>query len=104
MEIYRQFEDKRDMRNAMMFLQKYNISGNLAVKIFQQYGQKLYDIIRENPYKMAEDITGVGFKTADEIARRIGIGIDSEYRVKAGIQYVLLQGNGEGHVCLRKRI
>ena len=103
MEIYRQFEDKRDMRNAMMFLQKYNISGNLAVKIFQQYGQKLYDIIRENPYKMAEDITGVGFKTADEIARRIGIGIDSEYRVKAGIQYVLLQGNGEGHVCLPEK-
>ena len=99
-EIYRQFEDKRDMRNAMMFLQKYNITSNLAVKIFQEYGQKLYDIIRENPYKMAEDISGVGFKTADEIARRIGIGYDSEYRIKAGIQYVLIQANGEGHVYL----
>lgn len=99
-EIYRQFEDKRDMRNAMMFLQKYNISSNLAVKIFQEYGQRLYDVIRENPYKMAEDISGVGFKTADEIARRIGIGYDSEYRIKAGIQYVLIQANGEGHVYL----
>ena len=103
MEIYRQFEDKRDMRNAMMFLQKYNITSNLAVKIFQQYGQRLYDIIRENPYKMAEDITGVGFKTADEIARRIGISNDSDYRVKAGIQYVLLQGSGEGHVYLPEK-
>lgn len=99
-EIYRQFEDKRDMRNAMMFLQKYNITGNLAVKIYQEYGQKMYDLIRENPYKMAEDITGVGFKTADEIAKRIGIGADSDYRIKAGILYVLIQANGEGHVYL----
>ena len=99
-EIYRQFEDKRDMRNAMMFLQKYNITGNLAVKIFQEYGQKLYDVIRENPYKMAEDISGVGFKTADEIARRIGIEYDSDYRIKAGIQYILAQANSEGHVYL----
>lgn len=103
LEIYRQFEDKRDMRNAMMFLQKYNITGNLAVKIYQQYGQKLYDIIRENPYKMAEDITGVGFKTADDIARRIGIGIDSEHRVKAGILHVLLKASGEGHVYLPEK-
>lgn len=100
MEVYRQFEDKRDMRNAMMFLQKYNINSNLAVKIFQEYGQKLYDVIRENPYRMAEDISGVGFKTADEIAKRIGIGYDSDYRIKAGIQYVLLQANGEGHIYL----
>ena len=83
-EIYRQFEDKRDMRNAMMFLQKYNITGSLAVKIFQEYGQKMYDIIRENPYRLAEDITGVGFRTADEIAGRVGIESNSDYRIKAG--------------------
>ncbi|TAH66029.1 MAG: ATP-dependent RecD-like DNA helicase [Anaerolineaceae bacterium] len=99
-EIYRQFEDKRDMRNAMMFLQKYNITGNLAVKIFQEYGQRMYDILRENPYRLAEDITGVGFKTADEIAGRVGIEPNSDYRIKAGILYVLLQANGEGHVYL----
>lgn len=100
MEIYRQFEDKRDLRNAMMFLQKYNITGNLAVKIFQEYGRNMYDIIRENPYKLAEDITGVGFKTADEIARRVGIEPNSDFRIKAGILYLLMQGNSEGHVYL----
>ncbi len=103
LEIYRQFEDKRDMRSAMMFLQKYNISGNLAVHIYQEYGQRMYDIIKENPYKLAEDISGVGFKTADEIAKRVGIGNDSEYRIKAGILYILLQASNEGHVYLPEK-
>lgn len=100
MEIFRQFEDKRDMRSAMMFLQKYNINGNLGVRIYQEYGQRMYDIIKENPYKLAEDISGVGFKTADEIARQVGIGNDSDYRVMAGILYILLQAGNEGHVYL----
>lgn len=99
-EIYRQFEEKRDMRNAMMFLQKYNITGNLAVKIFQEYGQRMYDILRENPYRLAEDISGIGFKIADDIAGRVGIEPNSDYRIKAGILYVLLQSNSEGHVYL----
>ncbi len=99
-DIYQQFEEKRDMRSAMLFLQQYNITGNLAVKIFTEYGQRMYDIIKENPYRLAEDISGVGFKTADDIAKRIGIGSNSDYRVKAGILYVLLQASGEGHVYL----
>lgn len=99
-EIYRQFEEKRDMRNAMMFLQKYNITGNLAAKIYQEYGQRMYDIIRENPYRLAEDITGVGFRTADEIASRVGIEPNSDYRIKAGILYILMQASAEGHVYL----
>lgn len=99
-DIYRQFEEKRDMRSAMLFLQQYNISGNLAVKIFSEYGQRMYEVLKENPYRLAEDIAGVGFKTADEIARRIGIGTDSDYRVKAGILYVLLQATSDGHVYL----
>lgn len=99
-DIYSQFEEKRDMRSAMLFLQQYNITGNLAVKIFTEYGQRMYEILKENPYRLAEDISGVGFKTADEIARRMGIGSDSDYRIKAGILYVLLQASGEGHVYL----
>lgn len=99
-EIYRQFEEKRDMRSAMLFLQQYNISGNLAVKIFSEYGPRMYDILRENPYQLAEDIAGVGFKTADEIARRVGIGDNSDYRIKAGILYALLQASNDGHVYL----
>lgn len=100
MDIYRQFEEKRDMRSAMLFLQQYNITGNLAVKIYSEYGQRMYDILKENPYRLAEDISGVGFKTADDIARRLGIGNDSEYRIKAGILYTLLQAGNEGHVYL----
>ena len=99
-EIYRQFEEKRDMRGAMMFLQQYNITGNLAVKIFQEYGQAMYEILKENPYRLAEDISGIGFKTADEIARRIGIGYHSDHRIKAGILYCLLQASSDGHVYL----
>jgi len=99
-EIYRQFEEKKDMRNAMIFLQQYNISGNLAVKIYAEYGNRLYDIIRDNPYRLAEDISGVGFKTSDEIARRVGISPDSEYRIKAGVLYVLMQAAAEGHIYL----
>lgn len=99
-EISVQFEEKRDMRNAMLFLQQYNIAGNLAVKIYSEYGPRMYDILKVNPYKLAEDISGVGFKTADEIARRIGINSDSDYRIKAGILYVLLQASLDGHVYL----
>ncbi|MGB4657665.1 MAG: ATP-dependent RecD-like DNA helicase [Mobilitalea sp.] len=102
-EIYSQFEEKRDMRSAMLFLQKYNITGNLAVKIYTEYGQRMYDVLKENPYRMAEDIAGVGFKTADEIARQIGIGSDSDYRVKAGILYALLQASSDGHVYLPEK-
>jgi exodeoxyribonuclease V alpha subunit len=99
-DIYRQFEEKREMRSAMLFLQQYSITGNLAVKIFTEYGQRMYEILKENPYRLAEDITGVGFKTADEIARRLGIGNDSDYRLKAGILYALLQASSDGHVYL----
>lgn len=99
-DIYRQFEEKRDMRDAMLFLQQYNITGNLSVKIFSEYGQKMYEILKENPYRLAEDISGVGFKTADEIAKRVGIRSDSDYRIKAGILYVLVLASGDGHVYL----
>lgn len=99
-DIYSQFEEKREMRSAMLFLQQYNITGNLAVKIFTEYGQRMYEILKENPYRLAEDIAGVGFKTADDIAKRMGVGNDSDYRIKAGLLYVLLQASSEGHVYL----
>jgi len=95
-----QFDEKKDMRNAMIFLQQYNITGNLAVKIYNEYGPKMYEIIKENPYRLAEDISGVGFKTADQIAKSVGLGSDSEYRTKAGILYALLQASNDGHVFL----
>jgi exodeoxyribonuclease V alpha subunit len=88
-DIGAQFEEKRDLREAMIFLQKYGISMTYAVKIQKQYGYRMYDIIRENPYKLAEDISGIGFKLADEIAEKVGISVDSDFRIRAGIMYAL---------------
>ena len=100
MEIASQVNEKRDRRQAMIFLQQYGITMNLAVKVYQAYGQDVYGIIRENPYRLADDIDGVGFRTADEIAARVGIRMDSDFRVRSGILYTLLQASGEGHTYL----
>lgn len=100
MEIADQVAEKRELRQAMIFLQQYGISLTLAVKIYQQYGQEVYGIIRENPYRLADDINGVGFKIADEIAARVGIHTDSDFRIRSGILYVLLQASMEGHTYL----
>ena len=100
MEICSQVEEKRDMRQAMVFLQQYGISMNLAVKIYQHYGPKMYSVIQENPYQLADDIQGVGFKIADEIAAKVGIFTDSDYRIRSGLFYALLQATGNGHTYL----
>lgn len=99
-EISVQVEEKKDMRKAMIFLQKYGISTTLAVKIYQYYGNKLYQVLEENPYQLADNIDGVGFKTADEIAFRIGIHADSDFRIRSGLFYVIQQAVGEGHIYL----
>ena len=101
-DIAMQAQEKRGMRDAMLFLQKYGISNTLAGKIYKTYGMRLYSVMQENPYLLAEDIVGVGFKTADEIAGRIGIHTDSDYRIRSGILYTLLQASGEGHMYLPK--
>ena len=96
--------EKRDAREAMTFLQKYGISNTLAIRIYEFYGTNLYGVIRENPYQMAEDIQGIGFKIADEIAARIGIHTDSDYRIRSGILYTLMLAGGEGHCYLPQNI
>ena len=101
-EIAIQIAEKSEMRKVMMFLQKYGISLNLGAKIYQKYGDSVYSVLQENPYRLADDISGVGFKIADEIAYRIGIHTDSDYRIKRGLSYTLLQAGGEGHVYLPK--
>ncbi len=102
-EIYEQFHGKKELRSATMFLAEYSIGVNLAVKIYQRYKNELYEIIRTNPYRLAEEMDGVGFQTADDIAVKAGIGSDSEYRVKAGILYCLMQAAANGHVYLPKQ-
>ncbi len=101
-EIADQVYEKRDMRKAMIFLQQFGITTALAVKIYQKYAGEIYRVIQENPYQLAEDINGIGFRIADEIARRAGVSADSEYRVKCAIFYVLQQAGAEGHVYLPK--
>ncbi len=100
MEIADQVNAKKDLRQAMIFLQQYGISTTLAVKIYNFYGSRIYSVLKENPYQMAEDIDGVGFRTADEIATRAGIRTDSDFRIRSGILYVLLQASSEGHTYL----
>ena len=103
-EIAEQTEEKRELRQAMIFLQNYGISLTLAVKIYQTYQLDMYRIIQENPYKLAEDVTGVGFKIADKIAHKVGIHMDSDFRIRSGILYVLQQASLEGHTYLPKEL
>ena len=100
MEISDQIVGAKDIRNAMIFMDKYGIHGNMAIKIYNRFGGEIYNIIQNNPYKLADEVSGVGFKTADEIANMVGIKVDSEFRVKSGIMYVLSQGAGYGHTYL----
>lgn len=104
MEISDQVQSKRDLRKAMIFLQQYGINLNLSVKIYQQYGQKVYGVLKENPYKLADDIEGVGFKMADEIASKIGIHLDSDFRIRSGIIYILTQASVNGHIFLPRQV
>ncbi len=100
MEIADQIAEKRDMRRAMLFLGNLGIGMNLSVKIYKEYGEELYEIIKANPYRLADDIEGVGFKIADEIARNSGVEMNSPFRVKSGIYYTLMQAVANGHAFL----
>lgn len=103
-QITDQMIEKREIREAFLFLQKYGITNTLAVKIYEKYGMGMYGILKENPYRLAEDIQGVGFRLADEIAEKIGIHTDSDYRIRSGILYTLLQASLEGHMFLPMRV
>lgn len=103
-QISEQMDEKKGMREAMIFLQQYGISNALAVKIYDTYGMNIYQVMKENPYRLAEDIHGIGFKMADEIAAKIGIRTDSDFRIRSGILYTLLLASVEGHVYLPKEI
>ena len=99
-EISAQMEEKKELRSALVYLQQFGISNTLAVKIYQEYQDRLYQVMQTNPYRLAEDISGVGFKMADEIAAKIGIHTDSDYRISSGVLYVLMMALQEGHTYL----
>ncbi len=103
-EISEQMEEKKEMRDALVYLQQYGISNALAMKIYDAYGMNLYHVMKENPYRLAEDISGIGFKMADELAAKTGIHMDSDYRIRSGIFYSLLQATGEGNCYLPMKV
>ena len=103
-EISIQVEEKRSLRSAMLFLQQYGISLNLSVKIYNTYGEEIYSILQKNPYRLADDIEGVGFRIADEIASKVGIRTDSDFRIRSGLLYCLQQASGEGHTYLPQEL
>ncbi len=103
-QICDQMEEKRGMREVMVYLAGYGITGPMAIKIYDTYGPGTQAVMEENPYRLAEDISGIGFKMADDIASRMGIKTDSDYRIRSGILYTLLLAAAEGHVYLPKEI
>ncbi len=99
------FQEQYAAREAMIFLQSYGISPNLAVKISKRYGQATQQLLRENPYRLMEDIEGVGFTTADRIALAMGISTDSEFRLKGGLKFALSDASqSEGHTYLPENV
>lgn len=99
-EIAASLYEKRDARDALTFLQGYGIGNTLALRIYETYGMGLYGVMRENPYRLAEDVSGIGFRIADEIAAKAGIHTDSDYRIRSGLLYTLQQAGAEGHCYL----
>ena len=99
-DIAHQIISKREQRNAMIYLQKFGITTALSAKIYKHYGEKIYKVLEENPYQISDHIFGVGFKTVDDIAIKGGVALNSEFRIKSALLYVLNQGTGEGHVYL----
>jgi exodeoxyribonuclease V alpha subunit len=97
-KIAKAWADQKEIREVMLFLQSHGVSSTFAAKIFKQYGQQSIDVVNENPYRLAEDIFGIGFITADRIAQNLGIEKDSVVRAAAGTIYVLGQLADEGHV------
>lgn len=98
------YAEKKEFQAVVMFLSEYGISVNMGMKIYKFYGDKVYEVLRDNPYRLAEDITGIGFRAADEIAARMGVEATSEYRVRSAILYVLSTAVQEGHMYLPKEL
>jgi exodeoxyribonuclease V alpha subunit len=96
--IKKAWADQKEIREVMLFLQGHGVSSGYATKIFKQYGKESIGVVKENPYRLATDIFGIGFITADKIAEKLGFSKDSELRAQAGILYVLHQLSDEGHV------
>lgn len=94
------YEEQREIRDTMVFLQQYDIGVNQGIKIYKKYGKETVGVIKENPYKLSEDVYGIGFRTADNIASKMGVNKESPYRIEAGIKYIIMSAAGNGHCYL----
>ncbi|MFA7545569.1 MAG: helix-hairpin-helix domain-containing protein, partial [Anaerovoracaceae bacterium] len=103
-KIHSAFMEQTELKDIMLFLESYKISPAYAVRIYKTYGANTINIIRENPYNLAEDVFGIGFKTADKIALSAGIAMDSEYRIASGTRYMLSQHHQRGHTYVPQDI
>ena len=97
-------DEQRGLRDVMMFLQEYSISPSVCIKIYKAYGDTAVARIKENPYRLCEDIFGIGFKTADRIAMKLGVDPASRFRIKSGIRYVLSHAASNGHTYLPENL
>ncbi|MCL2463358.1 MAG: AAA family ATPase, partial [Defluviitaleaceae bacterium] len=104
MSIGAAFAEQQGLRGTMMFLQEYGVSATFAMKIYKRFGAAAVDAVKLNPYCLAEEIYGIGFKTADEIASRLGVAYDSPFRARAGLRHILSEASGNGHVYLPKSL
>jgi len=98
--IQRAWEEQRAIKEVMLFLQSHNVSTHFAVKIFKQYGSEAISVVEKSPYRLAADVQGIGFRSADQIARNLGMSADAPERMNAGLHYVLLEASEEGHCYL----
>ncbi len=104
LEIGEKFKELKKMQNSIMFLQKYNISTNMAMKIYEYYGENTINLVQSNPYRLVENIDGIGFLSADKIAKSLGIPSESEFRIRAGILYSILNSTEKtGNTYLPKK-
>ena len=103
--IARSFAEQNGLRGALIFLQEYGLLPNMAMKVYRAYGDMTERVVKENPYRLADEIQGVGFRTADEIAMKLGFGRESEFRIRSGIKYALSEAaEGMGHMYLPRPV
>ena len=101
--IAQSWERQKEVKNIMLFLQEHQVSSSFAAKIYKQYGNDSIAVMKENPYKLADDIWGIGFKTADQIAEKLGFGKESYVRLRSGLMYTLSELSNDGHVYAEKQ-
>lgn len=97
------WERQKEVKNIMLFLQEHQVSASYAAKIYKQYGNDSISVMKGNPYQLADDIWGIGFKTADQIAMKLGFGLESYVRLRSGLMYTLSELSNEGHVFAGKQ-